>query len=251
MKSPAAGMNVSSVPAMTPGARERQRHAQEGLRAGRVQVLGRLDQPLVDLLQCHVERERHEGQEVVGDARDHRGRGGEQPPVVGHEPERLHDADDESVVREDVLPGQRPDQVRDEERGDDEEQEQVLPAPAAERDPVGQRVRDEEREDRGDPRVLERADELLLVGAEGLRVVLPGPGERVPDAHRPLLQRRVPEVVERDDEEEEQEGDPRSQQQVRGQPAVSMEEAHASRVATRRSRPATAPGTRGSRSPRR
>ena len=32
MKSPAAGMNVSSVPATTPGQRERQRHAQERLR---------------------------------------------------------------------------------------------------------------------------------------------------------------------------------------------------------------------------
>ena len=58
--------------------------------------------------------------------------------------------DDDAVVGEDRLPGERPDQVRDEERRDDEEQQEVLPAAAAEGDPVRERVADQEREHRRD-----------------------------------------------------------------------------------------------------
>ena len=85
MKSPAAGMNVSSVPAKTPGQRERQRHPQERLRLARVEVLGGLDQPVVDLLERDVQRQRHEGQEVVGDARDDGGRRREQAAVLAQD----------------------------------------------------------------------------------------------------------------------------------------------------------------------
>src|SRR5207247_10309540 len=46
-------------------------------------------------------------------------------------PERRRD---EAAVREDRLPREGPDQVGDEEGPDDEEQEHVLPAPAAERE---------------------------------------------------------------------------------------------------------------------
>ena len=41
------------------------------------------------------------------------------------------DADDRALVGEDVQPGERPDEVRDEERRDDEEQEEVPPAARA------------------------------------------------------------------------------------------------------------------------
>ena len=137
MKSPTAGMNVSSVPGDDAGQRERQRDPQERLRPARVEILRRLDQPHVDLLERHVERQRHEGQEVVGDPRDDGDRGGEQPAVLAEDADRLEHVDDDALVGEDRLPGERPDQVGDEEGRDDEEEEQVLPAPAAERDPVG------------------------------------------------------------------------------------------------------------------
>ena len=48
MKSPAAGMNVSSVPAINPRQRERQSDLEKRLEAAGEQAPGRLDEPLVD-----------------------------------------------------------------------------------------------------------------------------------------------------------------------------------------------------------
>ena len=124
--------------------RERERHLEEGLDPIRVEILRRFDQPRVDLLEADVDRERHEGQEVVGDPRDDRGRRREEPPVRGDEVQVAEDRDDEAVILQDRLPGERPDEVRDEERRDDEQEQQVLPAPAAEGDPVREGVADEE-----------------------------------------------------------------------------------------------------------
>ena len=161
MKSPAAGMNVSSVPGDDPRRGERQRHAEERLRRARVEILRRLEQPRVDLLERDVERQRHEGEEVVGDAGDDRERRREQPAVLAEHVDVSQEADDRAFVGEDVQPRERPDEVRDEERRDDEEQEEVPPRPGAERDPVHERVREEEAGNRRDARVEERADELL------------------------------------------------------------------------------------------
>ena len=61
--------------------------------------------------------------------------------------------------------------------GDHEQEEQVLPASAAERDPVRERVADRERRHGRDPRVLERADELRLVRRDGVAEVRPRPAE--------------------------------------------------------------------------
>ena len=52
-----------------------------------------------------------------------------QAPVLAEEVQRPQRVGDEAVVSEDRLPGQRPDQVGDEERRDDREQEQVLHLP--------------------------------------------------------------------------------------------------------------------------
>ena len=60
MKSPQAGMKVSSEPARCRAARAR-RDLAEGGRAARVEVGRRLDQALVDLLQRHVQRQRKAG----------------------------------------------------------------------------------------------------------------------------------------------------------------------------------------------
>ena len=72
----------------------------------------------------------------------------------------LERVNDEPVVGEDGLPGERPDQVRDEERRHDEEQQEVLPPTAAERDPVRDGIAQHERKNGRDPCVLERTDEL-------------------------------------------------------------------------------------------
>ena len=113
------------------------------------------------------------------------------------------EADDRPLVGEDVQPGERPHEVGDEERRDDEEQEEVPPRPGAERDPVDERVGEERaRATRRDPGVEERADELLVVVRDRVREVRELPGELEVRVERPGLQRLVPEEAERDEEEE-------------------------------------------------
>ncbi len=67
----------------------------------------------------------------------------------------LQEADDRALVGEDVQPGERANEVRDEERGDDGEQEEVSPAARPERDPVRERVGEQEAHEGRDPRVEE------------------------------------------------------------------------------------------------
>ena len=142
----------------------------------------------------------------------------------------LQRVDDEAVVGEDRLPGEGPDQVRDEEGRDEEEQEQVLPAAAAEGDPVCDRVADDERECRRDACVLERPDELRAVVPDRVPVVPPRPGERVAEVDVARLQRLVGEIAERNDEERRQPQDARREQQVRREAPMSVEEAQACRL---------------------
>ena len=151
--------------------------------------------------------------------------------------------DDEALVRQDRLPRQRPDQVGDEERADDEEQQHVLPAAAAERDPVRERVADQQREDRRDAGIFERADELGVVVAKRVRVVVPGPVERIAEPEGVAgLERLVPEEPERGDEEQREPRQARREQEVRRQPAMPVEEGHVDLLA--RIGRAHAPNTR-------
>ena len=53
----------------------------------------------------------------------------QQPPVRAEDVEVAQEADDRPLVGEDVEPRERPHEVRDEERRDDEEQEEVPPRP--------------------------------------------------------------------------------------------------------------------------
>src|SRR6266508_1014464 len=99
---------------------------------------------MVDLLERDVERKGHERQEVVGDARNDRDGGREEPSVVPEDAHVAQEADDGPLIREDRLPGERPNQVRDEERRNDEKQQEVLPPAATERDPVDEWVADQE-----------------------------------------------------------------------------------------------------------
>ena len=148
-------------------------------------------------------------------------------PARAEDVERLERVHDEAVVGEDRLPGERPDQVGDEEGRDDDQQQQVLPAAAAERDPVRDRVADHEREQRRDPRVLERADELGAVVRDRVPVVAPRPREGVSRRRScPTAatgRRGSPSGTRKKTAEEEQPG---REQQVRRQPAMPVEEAH-------------------------
>src|SRR5918996_1455378 len=122
-------------------------------------------------------------------------------------PATIPGADSGSVTRgnafvgEDVQPGERANEVRDEERRDDEEQEEVPPLAGAERDPVDERVRQEERRGRRETRVQERAPELRPVVRERLREVGELPGE-LEGRIDPRLQRLVSEEPERHQEED-------------------------------------------------
>ena len=82
---------------------------------------------------------------------------------------------DEPLVGEDGLPGERPDQIRHEERRHDEQKQEVLPATATERDPVRQRIAEDECQQRCDTGVFERANEMAVVVAERVPVVTPRP----------------------------------------------------------------------------
>src|SRR5207248_1941345 len=135
-------------------------------------------------------------------------------------------SDDEAVVGEDRLPRERADQVRDEEGRDDQQEEKVLPPAAAEGDPVGDRIADQERDRRREPGVLERAEELRLVVANRVPVVPPGPGERVAELDRPGLERLVSEKPERDEKENSQPEHTGRKEQVRRKPAMTMEKPH-------------------------
>ena len=159
---------------------------------------------------------------------DDRERRREQPPVGCEDVDVAEEADDRPLVGEDVQPRERPHEVGDEERRDDHEQEQVAPGPRPERDPVHERIRENEARDRRDPRVDERADELLVVVADPVREVRELPGE-LEVREEPGLERLVAQERERDQEEDREPEDPRREQQVRrGAPVPVEERAHAS-----------------------
>ncbi len=145
-----------------PGHRQRQGDLAERREPVGVQVLARLDQPQVDLLQAGVERQHHERQEVVGQAGDHRHRRGQQPTVGTEDVQRLQGAHDEAVVGQDRLPGQGAHQEAGEERRDDQHQHEVLPAAGLERDRVGQRVGQQQRERGRHAGVQQRPEERRL-----------------------------------------------------------------------------------------
>src|SRR5207248_10610925 len=147
-----------------------------------------------NLLQSNVQRERHEGQEVVGDARDDRGAGRQDAAAGGNEMDVGEQPDDEPVIGEDRLPGQRADEIGDEERRDDAQEQQVLPAATPERDPVRHGIADNERDQGGQAGVDERALELAAVALERAPVVAPLPGEVETEDDAPRLQRLVDEI---------------------------------------------------------
>jgi hypothetical protein len=210
MKSPHAGEDARE--------RERQRHLAERGGAVRVEVGGRLDEPPVDLLQRHVQRQRHERQEVVGDAGDHGRARGQQPPVRAEDADVAQPGDHPAVVGQDQLPGDRPQHVGHEERQDHQQQHQALEAPGLERDEVRQREPDHQAQHGGDAGVEDRAPELRVVGGDRVPVVVHRPLQRVAVLGIAGHQRHAGLVDQRVGEEDQQPEQAGAQEQPGQQP---------------------------------
>ena len=108
----------------------------------------------------------------------------------------------EARVGQDRLPRQRPDQVGHEEGGDHGQEQRVAPLPAAEGDHVGQRIADQKGDHRGQAGVHERAEELLPVVGDRVRVIGELPAEQVALFERARLERLERHVGEREGEED-------------------------------------------------
>ena len=122
----------------------------------------------------------------------------------------------DSVVGEDELPHDGADHERDEERHQQHEQEEVLLRPAVERDPVRDRERDHQVDQRRRAREVEAVDELRVVQAELPAELAPVPGHHAgPGLGVAALQRQGQHHHQRDHEQGQQ-PQPRGQaQQVR------------------------------------
>ena len=155
---------------------------------------------------------------------------------AGRRPIVLERAEEDPVVGQDDLPGDRAEQEAREERRDDQEQQQVLVAAAAERDRVGEREAEGEGEDRGQPAVHDRAGDPRPVLGDRLRVDAPVPGLREPVLDVPGPQRHEEHLEGRVDEEDGQPQQAGQEQRVRGdgpeadRPAHRRLEAHAPSV---------------------
>ena len=195
-----------------PWHRHREDHPPEGAGEGGVEVAGRVEEVRRDLLEAHVDRQQGEGQEVVDEPADDRRRGVEDLAVgrevqgieQADEVQRLGDPEHRSVVGEERLPGDGPQQEAGEEGDHHQPEQQVAPAPDLEGDEVGQRVGQQDADDRGHARVAERSPQVLTEVGEGLREVAPLPGEvDLAAAARPGLGERDLEQGGEGDEEEE------------------------------------------------
>ena len=92
-----------------------------------------------------------------------------------------------------------------------------------ERDEVGQREGDHEAQDGRGRRVADRAQELRVVLADGVRVVRERPREDVAGLRVAGLQRDVELVHQRDREEHDQPRQPRSKEQPGEELAAALE----------------------------
>ena len=213
MKSPVGRDEGQQRAGEDAGQRQRQRDAAERRHPARIEVGRGLDQPPVDLLERHVQRQDHEGQEVVGDARDHGRARGQQPPVLAHQPDVAQALDHPAGVGEDQLPRHRPQHIGREERQDDQQQDQVLVATGLEGGEVREREADDQAQHGRRRGVADRADELDVVVLDRVRVGAEGPVERVAGLRVARLQRHVDLVDQREREEHDQPQQPRPEEQ--------------------------------------
>ena len=199
MKSPAAGMKVSSVPATTPGIDSGSVTRRKTSRRRAVEVVARLEQAVVDPLERGVERQDHERQEVVGDAGDHGTVVSSRRPSSDTMPTVFRRVTTKPGVGQDRLPRERPDQVGHEERRDHGQEQRVAPPPATEGDDVGERIADQEGGHRGHPAYSNERRNCSVVVGDRVGVVRELPVEDVAGLERARLERLERHVAERDE----------------------------------------------------
>lgn len=182
----------------------------------------------VDALQGGVERQDHEGQEVVRQTADHRERGGQHAVAggpaepAGHveDVQRVQGADHRAAVGEDRLPGQGADQEAGEERRDHQDHDQIAPAARAEGDEVRERVAEQQAQHGRGGGVGDRAQELRPVLGQRVPVGGEVPGDLVALLQRARLHGGGGLVDHRRREEDDQPEDAGQQQPVRRPPAA-------------------------------
>ena len=120
--------------------------------------------------------------------------------------QRLQDVHHEAVVGQDRLPGQRAHQEAGEERRDHHHQHEVLPAAGLERDRVGERVGQQQRETGRHAGVQQGPQERRLERLQRVPVVRERPGHRVAGVERAVgvVERRGDQLDRRDEEEHDQ-----------------------------------------------
>ena len=149
-KSPTAGMNTRSTPAMRPGRDGGQDHPPERRRLAVAEVVARLHERLVHALDRRVQRQDHERQEAVGEAEDHREVRVEELVVVA-EAERSEQRVQQPVALQDHQPAVGADQVAREERDDHEHEVHVAEPSAEAGDPIREREAEQHARDRRRP----------------------------------------------------------------------------------------------------
>ena len=156
-------MKTNRNAANTPGSGQRQRHAAERLPAARAEVARRLEQAPVEALERDEDRQRDERQPDVAEHEHDREPAVEQlrDRVVGRAQTRSRRGTMliTPLIAEDHLPGEHAQQVARQERRDQQQQEDVLPLRAREREVVRERIGEHDDDRRDDQRHLHRLPE--------------------------------------------------------------------------------------------
>src|SRR5215211_591315 len=186
------------------------RHAQgegdppEGMPPARPEVLSRLLQPHVELLESRVERQDHERQIRVDHAHHHRLRGKDEGQRVVRDVQELQHAVGDTVPAKNDDPSVGSQEQAGPERDHDQEYQGVLPPASLESDEVRQGVAQDQAQEGIDERYDERADnDLQVQRIEDLEVVA-----RVEAERYPTVDAAGPERVRQDKEQRHQEEEP-------------------------------------------
>ena len=158
------------------GQAERQRDPEEGRDPAGAEVVRRLEQAAVHVLQHREHRQRHERDPAVEQHQRDREVGVDQPRhrlALRLERDVLDERVHDPVVVEDDLPGDDPQQVAREERRQQEQQQRVAVPAGHEREEVRQRIGGDRGRDDDQERDLQRVEELPAerVAAAGQEVL--------------------------------------------------------------------------------
>ena len=188
------------------GQRQGQNDSQKGLPPVRIEVLARLLERDRDRLEHGVDRHQRKRSVDVGERQDHC------PPAVEEERQRVIDqsgrlqqAVENPLLAQDDLPGVRANEVAHPERDDHRHVHELLVPPHLERQQIGQRIGEKQREEGDSQRDAGRKENRvgIEIGAEESAVVLQC--ELVRD--RPTLEAPEGMHEQQDIGDEEQDGD--------------------------------------------